>query len=100
MQAEGLAAVPDTSLPVIVALPAQDLASGASVEVFFGVVSEGVPAEQGSAFFVVDQRRVGADARLLYDRYVLGCAVGGITGDRAWPQALTKTGPEEQLEHR
>src|SRR4051794_39590170 len=45
--------VPYGPLPMIVALRAQDLAFRTGVEVFFGVVSEGVPAEQGSAFFVV-----------------------------------------------
>jgi hypothetical protein len=83
LQAEGLAAyLMDLSLPVVVALTTQQLALGAGVDVFFGVVSEGVPAEQGSAFFVVDQRGVGADARLLYGCYVLGGAVGGVCCDR------------------
>ena|SRR5215217_8081143 len=75
----GPRSVPYGPLPMIVALTAQDLALGAGVEVFFGVVSKGVLAEQGSAFFVVGQRGVGADARLLYGCYVLFRAVGAAS---------------------
>ncbi len=84
---------------MVVAYTAQELASGTGVEVFFDVVSEGVSAEQGSAFFVVGQRRVGADARLLYGRYVLGGAIGGICGDRSWSQVLTEAAPEREIQH-
>src|SRR5215216_4641934 len=86
--------VPDGPLPVIVAFTEQELAFRTGVEIFFGVVSEGVSAEQGSALFVVDQHHVGADASLLYDCYVLGGAVGGICGDRVWLQVPTEATPE------
>src|SRR5215216_416247 len=91
--------VPYGPLPVIVAFTEQELAFRTGVEIFFGVVSEGVSAEQGSALFVVDQRHVGADARFLYGRYVLCCAIGGICGNRAWLEMPTEATPEEQLEH-
>ena len=50
---------------MLVALTAQELAFRTGVEVLLDVVSEGIPAEQGSSFFVVGQSCVGADARLL-----------------------------------
>src|SRR5215211_2934554 len=95
----GLGSVPDGSLLVVVALAAQGLASGADVEVLFGVVGELVLAEQGTAFIVFGQHHVGAHAGFLYGRYVLGGAVGSNPGNRAWVQAPTEAAPEEQLEH-
>ena len=46
------------------------------------------------------QRYVGENAVLLYGRYVLDGAVGGVAGDRAWAQMPTEAAPEEQIEHR
>jgi hypothetical protein len=83
-----------------VALAAQGLASVADVEILFGVVGELVLAEEGTASIVFGQHHVGAHTGFLHGRYVLCGTVGCITGDQVRPQAPTKTGPEEQLEHR
>src|SRR5919199_2990961 len=93
----GLGSVPDGSLLVVVAFPVQGLALGADVEVPFSVVNELILAKEGTVFVVFGQHHVGVDAGLLYGRYVLDGAVGGIAGDRVWPQAPTKTAPEEQI---
>src|SRR5215208_2907767 len=95
----GLGTVPYGALFVVVTLTAQDLALGASVVVPLSVVDEGIPAEQGAALLVVWQRDESADARPLYGRYVLRCAVCSVPGDRARPKTPTESAPEEHLLH-
>ena len=90
-----LGCVPNVPSPVVVALTTQDLASGAGVDVPFGVVGEGVYGEEGGAFPLLGQRDVGADARPLYGRYVLPRAVGRVPRYRAQAQAPPKAAPEQ-----
>ena len=49
---------------------------GGGVDVPLCIVDEVVYGQQGGALSLVGQRAVGADAGLLYDRYVLPGAVG------------------------
>ena len=64
-----------------------------------GIVGEVLRGKQTREPFLLEQRDVGADARLLYGRYVLPRAVGRVGRDRARLQAPSEATPEEQLLH-
>jgi hypothetical protein len=84
---------------MVVAPAAQGFSRRAGVVVLLGVVDELLYGEQSGTLFLICQRGVGADARLLYGRNVLPRSVGGVSCDRTWMQAPTEPAPEEHLQH-
>src|SRR5918995_976690 len=84
---------------MVVAPTTQGLSARAGVEVLLGVVDEVFYGEQSGTSLLVCHRSVRSDARLLYGRYVLPCAVGGIPRNRARAKAPTEAASEEHLLH-